>query len=156
MFNNGAVTGKTINITDPYLRPRLYRSGRVLLFYRMNHGDENMSRQLISIYNDQELILSRVKVDGNYWQRLCGLMFYRDFPGIDGLLLFPCNFVHMLGMRFPLDIIYLNRNKEILYTVDVLVPFKIGPLVADAYYVLEMPAGVVAAKKIKLGTVLNW
>jgi uncharacterized protein len=115
-----------------------------------------MSAPMIVIYRGQDLILSRVKLARNFWQRLRGLMFYRDFPGIDGLLLYPCNFRHMLWMRFPVDLIYLSREKDVLFRVDVLVPYKFGPWIKDAYYVLEMQAGVCAAKNIKIGDRIWW
>jgi uncharacterized membrane protein (UPF0127 family) len=62
----------------------------------------------------------------------------------------------MLWMRFPIDLAYLSHDKKVLFTVDVLVPNKFAPLIVDAYYVLEMPAGVIAAKNIKVGDRLWW
>jgi uncharacterized protein len=115
-----------------------------------------MPKPMVAIYRGQDLILSRVKVARNFWQRVRGLMFYRDFPRIDGLLLYPCNFVQMLWMRFPVDLIYLTREKEVLFTVDVLVPYKLGPLIQNAYFVLEIPAGICAAKSIKIGDRMWW
>ena len=111
-----------------------------------------MPEQIVTIHNDSKIILNRVKLAQNFRQRLRGLMFYRDFPGIDGLLLYPCKLVHMLWMRFPVDLAYLSRKKEVLFTVDVLVPNKFGPLILDAYYVLEMPAGVSLLKTLRQGT----
>lgn len=115
-----------------------------------------MSKQIVSVYRGNELLLTKVKLAGNFLQRLRGLMFYRDFPGIDGLLLFPCNFIYMLWMRFPVDLIYLSRDQEVLFTVDVLVPHKFGPLIKGVYYVLEVQAGVVAIKKIRVGERIWW
>jgi uncharacterized protein len=115
-----------------------------------------VSKQIVSVYRGNELLFTKVKLAGNFLQRIQGLMFHRDFPGIDGLLLFPCKFIHMLGMRFPVDLIYLNRDQKVLYTLDVLVPHKFGPLIKDAYYVLEVQAGVVAIKKIRVGERIRW
>ena len=115
-----------------------------------------MPEPIVVIYRGHDLILNRVKLAWKFWQRLRGLMFYRDFPGIDGLLLYPCNFIHMLWMRFPVDLIYLSQDQEVLFTVDVLVPYKFGPLIRDAYYVLEIQAGVCAAKNIKVGDRIWW
>ena len=115
-----------------------------------------MTKRIVSIYCGNELLLTKVKLAGDFWQRARGLMFYRDFPQIEGVLLYPCNFIHMLWMRFPIDVIYLNRDHQVLFTVEVLVPHKLGPWIKSAYYVLEVPAGLVAIKKIKVGDRIEW
>jgi len=117
-----------------------------------------MAEQVVSIYcaSEVEVLLRRVKIARSCWQRLRGLRLYREFPEIDGLLLYHLHFVYMIGMRFAVDIVYLNLSKQVLYTVDTLVPYKFGPFLADAYYILELPAGTVAVKNIKLGEQLQW
>lgn len=115
-----------------------------------------MTERIISIYRGSELVLTRVKLVQSLWQHLWGLMFHKDFPGVDGLLVYPCKFVCMLGMRFAVDLVYLDRSKKVLYTIDVLVPNKFGPFIVDAYYIIEMPAGIVAAKNIKIGEQMQW
>ncbi|MGE5583166.1 MAG: DUF192 domain-containing protein [Bacillota bacterium] len=111
---------------------------------------------MVSVYRGEELLFPQVKLANNFWTRWRGLLYYREMPAIDGLLLYPCNFTHMFGMRFPLDLIYLSRDREILLIMDVLVPNKLGPLVKNAYYVLETEAGMMAVKKIRKGDRLWW
>lgn len=60
-----------------------------------------------------------------------------------GLLIVPCRQVHTLGMRFTMDVIFLDRNLEVLRTVKGLRPGRISPFVLRARAVLELPAGVV-------------
>jgi uncharacterized membrane protein (UPF0127 family) len=121
-------------------------------------GSYGMVEQIISIYhgNKVEVLLRRVKVTRSCWERLRGLRFYREFPEIDGLLFYPCHFVYTIGMRFAVDFVYLNRSNQVLLTVDALVPYKFGPFLADTYYIMEVPAGTVAVKNIKLGERLQW
>ncbi|HBE79099.1 MAG TPA: hypothetical protein DDW65_15195 [Firmicutes bacterium] len=111
-----------------------------------------MTQNISAIYYNNQLLCSKVKVVRGFWKKLRGLRFYRDFPDeADGLLLYGCKFVSMLGMRFAVDLIYLSQNQQVLYTVEGLVPNKFGPFIADAYYILELKTGVIAAYHIKAG-----
>ncbi len=61
----------------------------------------------------------------------------------DGLYLRPCAWVHTLGLRRPLDAVYLDRDGRVL-AVRTLAPWRIGPWVRGAAGVLELPAGACA------------
>jgi uncharacterized membrane protein (UPF0127 family) len=111
-----------------------------------------MTNNTIEVYYGNELVLPKIKVARSFWRKIRALRFYRDFPNeVDGLLLYSCNFVSMLGMRFAVDLIYLSQKQQILYTVEGLVPNKFGPFIADAYYILELKNGVIAEYHIKAG-----
>lgn len=112
--------------------------------------------QFISIFRGNEPVFARIKIADDFGGKLRGLMFYRELPGIDGLLLYPCNMVHLFWMRFPLDLVYISRDREVLFITGTISPNRFGPLVRDAYYVLETGAGTVAAKNIQTGEVLWW
>lgn len=58
--------------------------------------------------------------------------------------------VHMIGMRFPIDSIYLSRRGCVL-RVKTLSPGQIGPFVPRARWVLEVPAGEAARLGIAPG-----
>ena len=110
----------------------------------------------ISIYRGDELLWPQIKIATKAWAKWRALRFYREFPAGDGLLLFSCRFVYLWGMGFPLDLISLSRDREVLYLEDSIVPGKIGPWVKDAYFVLEVAAGTVLTKNIRSGDRLNW
>jgi uncharacterized protein len=60
-----------------------------------------------------------------------------------GLYLSPCAWVHTLGMRFPIDAVYIGRGGRVL-AVTSLAPWRVGPRVPAAIGVLELPAGACA------------
>jgi len=111
--------------------------------------------RLIKIYRGNELLFTRVKIASDFKTKLRGLMFYREMPGIDGLLLFPCQMVHLFWMGFPLDIVYLDREKAVVL-IETKYPGQVGRFVKDAYYVLEIMAGAGKAKDIRAGDRLDW
>ena len=53
-------------------------------------------------------------VADNFWRRLRGLLGRSGLEAGEGLVIRPCNSVHMLGMRFPLDVLYLDRAGTVL------------------------------------------
>jgi len=84
--------------------------------------------------------------------RLRGLMFRNSFPaGSDALFLYPCRAIHTFFLRFPLDILLLNDNMQILGACAALEPGKIGPLVAGVTGVVELPAGVITSSRTSVG-----
>lgn len=78
----------------------------------------------------------------NFGARLKGLMFSNEFPpGSSGLILTPCNSVHTFFMRFAIDVIFLDENRQALYCVENVGPGRVllGP--KGSRTALEMPAG---------------
>lgn len=58
--------------------------------------------------------------------------------------------VHTLGMRYPIDTVYLDAEGRIL-RIDTLKPGRVGPLVLPARWVLELDAGEAARLGIIAG-----
>ncbi len=73
--------------------------------------------------------------------RLRGLLGTRNLPESSGLLIEPCNSVHMLGMRYPILAVYLDPGGVVLRSM-VLRPWRLGPLVLRAHAVLELPVSL--------------
>jgi uncharacterized membrane protein (UPF0127 family) len=60
-------------------------------------------------------------------------------PGA-GILLEPCEGVHTFGMKFPIDIVFLNRQRKIV-ALYADVPARRLRLSWRAHSTLELPAG---------------
>ncbi|MFQ5532114.1 MAG: DUF192 domain-containing protein [Candidatus Nanoarchaeia archaeon] len=99
-----------------------------------------------------------VEIAGTLEQRTRGLMYRDSLDENSGMLfVFPQEDIYLFWMknvRFPLDIIWLNSNQEVVYTQENIPSCNqeicptITPL-AKAKYVLEINAGTV--DKIGLG-----
>lgn len=68
-------------------------------------------------------------------------------PG-HGLWILPCEAVHTFGMRFPIDLVYLDRNHRVRKVRSNVVPWRMSACLL-AHSVLELAAGAVA----KTGTI---
>ncbi len=62
-------------------------------------------------------------------------------PG-EGLWIIPCEAIHTCGMRFAIDIIYLNRQKRVCKLLKNIKPWRLS-MCAFANSVLEVPAGTI-------------
>lgn len=84
----------------------------------------------------------------DFLKRFRGLMFRRRLDAGNGLLLAPCNSVHMLFMRFAIDVIYLDENFCIKKIVRDLPAWLGMSICFGAWGALELPSG--EAKRLKL------
>ena len=101
-----------------------------------------MSKTYLQLQNDAEpAVLLQAEAAHTFWQRLRGLMLRPPLPPGHALLLAPCAGVHMWGMRFALDIVYLDKNRKILKIVPHLRPWLGLSLCPGAWGALEMTAG---------------
>lgn len=64
-------------------------------------------------------------------------------PG-QGLWIVPCEAVHSFGMKFTIDLVYLDRKKKVRKTRPLLVPWRMSACLL-AHSVLELPAGTISA-----------
>ncbi|WP_158553607.1 DUF192 domain-containing protein [Peribacillus saganii] len=77
------------------------------------------------------------EVATSFFSRVRGLMGTK--PGtVPGMLLVPCNAVHMFHMYYPLAISYLLKDGTVFHQ-EVLHPWQIGNTYKEAYAVLEIP-----------------
>jgi uncharacterized protein len=75
-------------------------------------------------------------------------------PG-EGLWILPCEGIHTIGMRFAIDLIYLDRRRRIRKVVRNVPPWRIS-LCLSAQSVLELHAGAVDAGRCQVGDFLSF
>jgi len=90
------------------------------------------------------LLADRLRSAHTHWTRLRGLLGTRRLEDGQGLWIKPCNQVHMFGMRYAIDVVFLDDEGRLLRMVHDLQPNRISPRVAGATSVLELPASTLA------------
>ena len=103
--------------------------------------------QHVRIVNESRgaVLATRATVADSFWSRFRGLLGRRELADGEGLVIEPCSSVHMLGMRFAVDALHLDRSGTVLRVVPGLRPNRFGPMVWRSHSVLELPAGTAAA-----------
>lgn len=96
----------------------------------------------------------RIRVADRALARMRGLL-GRGEPGPnEGLLIVPCTGVHTLGMRYAIDVVFLDRDGRVVRTCDTLKPMRAIPWVRHAYVALELRAGSLARADVRSGDLL--
>ena len=97
------------------------------------------------------VLAARCRIADSYLPRLIGLM---GAPGLEpgeGLLIRPCNSIHTHFMRFPIDVLYVSHEDKVVAIDEAMAPWRFGRIHRNARYVVELPAGTVAATGTLVG-----
>ena len=101
--------------------------------------------------------LPQVAIARRLLQRMRGLLGLRGLPAGCGLLIEPCNSIHMLGMRFPLDVIFLDRQWRVVSLHRAVQPGRWMVWGGrGSYRVLEIAVGGADLSCIAPGTPIQW
>ncbi|HTC47815.1 MAG TPA: DUF192 domain-containing protein [Candidatus Aquilonibacter sp.] len=109
------------------------------------HQAFNLTRQL---YLATELSIAQTHLS-----RLRGLIGVSpdNFRNGTGLWIRPCRGVHTLAMRFPIDVVYLDRAGTVVHVEHNLQPWRFSPIRMQAASVLELPSHTLARTETTLG-----
>ena len=96
-------------------------------------------------------IATHVRLANTFLTRFRGLMLRRGLEPGEGLLLRPCQSIHTFWMLFPIDVIFLDRELQIVKLVENLRPFRLTSPQFAAHSVLELRSGTIARFGMKVG-----
>jgi uncharacterized protein len=101
----------------------------------------------------QAHLATEMSIAGTHWSRFRGLMWTDavKFPAGRGLWIVPCRGVHTFGMRFPIDVIYLDGNRIVVHIENRLKPWRVAPVKMRAASVLELPGNTIQSTGTSLG-----
>jgi len=110
-----------------------------------------------AVYGASGAVLAeRVEVARSLWARGRGLLGRKELAPGSGILLDPCNSIHMLFMRFPIDAIFLDRRDTVIKVLAGFRPWRVSPIVFRARRVLELPAGAAQEAGVELGQIIRF
>jgi uncharacterized membrane protein (UPF0127 family) len=89
------------------------------------------------------------------WTRLRGLLGTAGLEEGGGLVIEPCNSVHMFGMKYALDVVFADREGVVVGVVQDLRPWKATRIYRGARYAIELPMGIIASSGTAVGDELE-
>lgn len=95
-----------------------------------------------------------IQVADRLWSRARGMLGRPAPPDGAGLLLRPCHSVHMLGMRYALDVAFLDHDERIVAAYSALQPGSRSRWHGNAYQALELPTGTLERTGTAVGDLI--
>ena len=87
----------------------------------------------------------RVRTASTFLSRLAGLLGTAAIAEGEGLWIVPCRSVHTLGMRYPIDVAFLDARGIVIGVLEGLPPNRVGRVFRNARGALELRSGILAA-----------
>ncbi len=113
----------------------------------------------VYVYNKtrETFVATEATVADSYFSRLIGLLgkTKRWAELGRGLWIVPSRGVHTFGMLFPIDLIFLGKDKEVVHVEEYIRPFRISRVSLKAASVLELPPHTVYRSRTQVGDKLE-
>jgi len=113
--------------------------------------------ELLKVVNtsNKKIIGEKIELADTFYTRLKGLLGRTGLGKGQGMVLVPCNSIHCIGMKFAIDVIFMDQDNRVIWIRENMEPGT-SESRRDAYSVLEVASGVVNEKGIQIGDVLKW
>ena len=119
----------------------------------------NGRHQPFYVYNKtrETFLATEASVANSYFPRLIGLLgkTKRWAELGRGLWIVPSRGVHTIGMLFPIDLVFLDKEKQVVHVEEHVRPFRISAVSLKAWSVLELPTHTIFRTGTKIGDKLE-
>jgi uncharacterized membrane protein (UPF0127 family) len=105
--------------------------------------------------NRQCTIVDKLELATDAATRTRGLIGHAPLQAGQALLIRPCRWIHMFGMSFPIDVLYVNRQWRVVALTENLGVNHIDRPVLRAQFVIEMKAGDICRTGVAVGDQLE-
>ncbi len=121
--------------------------------------DSPNSMRSVCVYNKtrETFIATEAAVADNYFRRLVGLLgkTKRWAKLGRGLWIIPSRGVHSIGMLFPIDLVFLSKERKVVHLEEHFRPFRVSRVSLKAMSVLELPAHTIYRSGTQIGDALE-
>ena len=102
------------------------------------------------------LVGRSIRVAETGLSRIVGLLGERELLPGDGLLIIPSQGVHTVGMLFPIDVVFLDGQWNVIGIKRDMGPFQLSRIFWKAAAVLELRPGIVDSTSTVVGDTLEF
>ncbi len=104
----------------------------------------------------ESVVCDRMLWAGTSETRRRGLLGRDGLEAGEGLYIVPCKWIHMFGMRFPIDVAFLDGRGKVVTLHEGLPPNRLSRISWRADGVLELPARRLAETGTQLGDIIEF
>jgi len=123
-------------------------------FSSRGHAQPGSRLKVLNITR-QAVLADRIEIADHGATRRKGLLGRNGLPAGEGLWIIPCESVHTFGMRFSIDLVYLDRNKKVKKVRSGVPPWRLSACLS-AHSVLELASGTIHTTQTRPGDVLEF
>lgn len=88
-------------------------------------------------------------------ERTRGLLDWAEIGDGQALVISPCNSVHMFGMRFSIDVLFVDKGGRVVRAIEGLRPWRLTRIYFRARQTIELPLGAIATSRTTAGDQLD-
>jgi uncharacterized protein len=103
----------------------------------------------------QTWLATKVRKADNFITRLVGLLKRKHLGPEEALWLMPSKGIHTIGMKFPIDVLFLTKRNEVVGLISGMPPYRISAIHLRGYSVIELPNGTIRKSRTELGDKLE-
>ena len=118
-----------------------------------NREAADVNIRVLNVTRNTQLA-QNAQLAGDGRHRRKGLLGRECLPDGEGLWIVPCEAVHTFWMRFPIDLVYLNRRHQVVKIRTDVRPWRLSGSLR-AHSVLELPAGTIRKSQTMPGDLLS-
>lgn len=100
-------------------------------------------------------LATKVRKADNFVTRLIGLLKRKHLGPEEALWLMPSKGIHTIGMKFPIDVVFLSKSNRVLGIISGLLPYRVSGVHLRGYSVLELPSGTIKKSRTEVGDQLE-
>jgi len=121
-------------------------AGAPALAAPMPAGRGSADMELVAVFNSTKgvLLAERAMLADTPPSRRRGLLGTDRLEDGSGMVLVPCRQVHTFGMRYAIDVVFVDRSLRVLRVVEGMRPWRLGAPVPRAAAAIELPDGKAA------------
>ena len=114
--------------------------------------------QVLQVMNQTRdtMVGDRVTVADTSLRRMVGLLGRSELGTGEGLWIRPSSGVHTIGMRFPIDVVGLDKNHRVIKLWRCLRPYRMTSVSAALRSVVELPPGRILESQIQIGDLFHF
>lgn len=115
------------------------------------------SMKLLRVHNQSRdtTLADRALIADNSKTRKTGLLKHDRLESGEGLWITPCEGIHTVGMKFPIDVLFLDKKRKVVKIRAAMPRWRMAASLF-AHSVLELPSGTAQATQTASGDQLEF
>ena len=116
---------------------------------------KNSTQMKIINYTREIIIADNAKMADTFLSRMTGLLNRTSLEDREALIITQCQSIHMVFMKFAIDVIFIDSTDRVVGLVKEIQPFCFSPLFLKAAAAIELPICSIEKTQTQLGDQLQ-